>query len=143
MGSRTAIHSMRAFNRFYTRVLGLLDRHFLESPYSLTEVRVLYEIAHGETCTAKAIRTEMGIDAGYLSRILDSFISGKLVKRTPAAKDRRYQVLVLTKKGKDVFARLNTSQDRSVEALVDRLRGEDSKELVGHMQRIQELIGRQ
>ena len=143
MGSRMAIHSMRAFNRFYTRVLGLLDRHFLESPYSLTEVRVLYEIAHGETCTAKAIRTEMGIDAGYLSRILDSFISGKLVKRTPAAKDRRYQVLVLTKKGKDVFARLNTSQDRSVEALVDRLRGEDSKELVGHMQRIQELIGRQ
>lgn len=143
MGSRTAIHSMRAFNRFYTRVLGLLDRHFLESPYSLTEVRVLYEIAHGETCTAKAIRTEMGIDAGYLSRILDSFISGKLVKRTPAAKDRRYQVLVLTKKGKDVFARLNTSQDRSVEALVDRLRGEDRKELVGHMQRIQELIGRQ
>jgi len=143
MGSRTTIDRMRVFNRFYTRVLGLLDRHFLESPYSLTEVRVLYEIAHGETCTAKAIRTEMGIDAGYLSRILDSFIGGKLVKRTPDAKDRRYQVLVLTKKGKDVFARLDTSQERSVEALVDRLPGEDRKELIGHMQRIQELIGKQ
>lgn len=143
MGSLATIGRMRAFNRFYTHVLGLLDRHFLESPYSLTEVRVLYEIAHDGTSTAKAIRTETGIDAGYLSRILDSFISRKLVKRTPAAKDRRYQVLALTKKGKDVFARLNTSQDRSVEELVDRLTSEDLTELVGHMQRIEELIGKQ
>jgi DNA-binding MarR family transcriptional regulator len=118
----------------------LLDRHFLESRYSLTEVRVLYEIAHGEICTAKAIRAEVGIDAGYLSRILVSFIKGGLVKRTPALEDKRYQVLVLTQKGKDVFSRLNASQDRSVEAFVDRLSGRDSEELVSHMERIQELL---
>jgi DNA-binding MarR family transcriptional regulator len=142
MGSRTTIESVRAFNRFYTRVLGLLDRYFLQSPYALTEVRVLYEIAQGGLCTAKSIRAEIGIDAGYLSRILDSFVRGRLVRRTSAAEDRRYQVLELTKKGKDVFARLTTSQDSSVEALVEKLSGEDRKELVVHMQRIQELIGR-
>jgi DNA-binding MarR family transcriptional regulator len=139
--TRTAIDEVRAFNRFYTRVMGLLDRHFLESQFSLTEARVLYEIAHSEISTAKAIRAEMGIDAGYLSRILVSFIQGGLVNRTPAREDRRYQVLALTQKGKDAFARLNASQDRSVEAFAGRLSGRDREELVGHMQRIQELLG--
>jgi DNA-binding MarR family transcriptional regulator len=141
MTAQASIDKVRAFNRFYTRVLGLLDRHFLESQYSLTEVRVLYEIAHGELCTAKAIRAEMGIDAGYLSRLLDAFIRGRLVKRTPVREDKRYHVLNLTQKGRDVFARLNASQHRSLEALVSRLSAADCRDLVGHMERIQELIG--
>jgi DNA-binding MarR family transcriptional regulator len=139
--ARTAVDQVRAFNRFYTRVLGLLDRHFLQSRYSLTEVRVLYEIAHREGCTAKAVRSEMGIDAGYLSRILLSFTARGLVKSTPGRQDRRYQVLELTRKGKDAFAKLDTSQDNSVEALVDGLSARDRDALVRHMGRIRELLG--
>lgn len=139
--TRTTVERVRAFNRFYTRVLGLLDRHFLESKYSLTEVRILYEIAHSEICTAKSIRAEMGIDAGYLSRILVAFTGDGLVKRTPTRKDKRYLLLGLTQKGKDVFAMLNATQDRSLEEIVDRLSGRDREELVSHMERIQELIG--
>jgi len=139
--TRTTIDRLRAFNRFYTRVLGLLDRHFLESQYSLTEVRILYEIAHSEICTAKAIRAEMGIDAGYLSRILVSFTRDGLVKRTPTRKDKRYLLLGLTQKGKDVFALLDASQDRLLEEIVDGLSGRDREELVSHMEKIQELLG--
>ncbi len=83
----------------------------------------------------------MGIDAGYLSRILVSFTRDGLVKRTPTRKDKRYLLLGLTQKGKDVFALLDASQDRLLEEIVDGLSGRDREELVSHMEKIQELLG--
>jgi DNA-binding MarR family transcriptional regulator len=105
-----------------------------------SEVRVLYEIAHRRGCTAKDVRAEMGIDAGYLSRILLSFIKKGLVRSTTGRGDRRFQLLELTSKGTAVFGKLNTWQDRSVEALVDRLSPRDREDLVHHMGRIRELL---
>lgn len=131
---------VREFNRFYTRIIGLLDRHFLNSPYSLTEARVLYELAHGRNRTAKAIRSATGIDAGYLSRIVESFIAAGLVGKTRDRDDARYQVLELTRAGKAAFSRLEEAQRGSVEAVVSRLSSESRLELVDHMVRIRGLL---
>jgi DNA-binding MarR family transcriptional regulator len=83
------IAAVRAFNRFYTRKLGVLDQHLMQSPYSLSEARVLYELAHREDPSAKEIGTELGLDAGYLSRIVQNFDENGLITRAPLASDRR------------------------------------------------------
>ena len=94
------IAAVRAFNRFYTRKLGVLDQHLMKSPYSLSEARVLYELAHRDEPSAKEIGTELGLDAGYLSRIVQSFDEGGLIIRKPLASDRRQYQLALTAKGR-------------------------------------------
>src|SRR5688572_1526151 len=93
------IEQFRSFNRFYTGVIGLLDQHFLDSPFSLTEGRVLYEIRHTEDCTAKKIREKINIDEGYLSRILDIFRKKGLITKAPSSEDRRLHIIKLTEKG--------------------------------------------
>src|SRR6478752_8361849 len=90
------VDAVRAFNRFYTRQVGVLGDRHLRSPFSLTEMRVLYELAHREAPTATALRRDLGLDAAYLSRILRAFETGRLVERTPAAADRRHILLRLT-----------------------------------------------
>src|SRR6476659_10573988 len=94
------IAAVRAFNRFYTRKLWVLDQHLMKSPYSLSEARVLYELAHREDPSAKEIGTELGLDAGYLSRIVQSFDEDGLIVRKPLASDRRQYQLALTAKGR-------------------------------------------
>src|SRR5215217_619784 len=98
------IDRIRSFNRFYTNIIGLLDQHFLDSPFSLTEGRVLYEICNTEGCSAKKVRAKLMIDEGYLSRILDSFIRRGLIKKTPSPSDGRLRIIVPTEKGKQEFA---------------------------------------
>src|SRR5258707_10585930 len=83
------IAAVRAFNRFYTRKLGVLDQHLMKSPFSLSEARVLYELAHRDDLSAKEIGTELGLDAGYLSRIVQNFDDSGLITRKPLASDRR------------------------------------------------------
>src|SRR5215207_3187634 len=112
------IDKIREFNRFYTNVIGLLDRHFLETPFSLTEGRVLYEISHTDLCTAKNIRSKIDIDEGYLSRILDKFIEKGLVKKTPAAEDRRLHIILLTENGKKEFSKLNDNSNKQISQLL-------------------------
>src|ERR1700761_979597 len=87
------VAAVRAFNRFYTRKLGVLDQHMLQSPFSLSEARVLYELAHRNEVSAKEIGVTLGLDAGYLSRILQSFDEQGLITRTPLPSDRRQQQL--------------------------------------------------
>src|SRR5215216_5088372 len=94
-----AIESVREFNRFYTKVIGLLDNHLLDSPYSLPEARVLYELYHQQPCTASAIMTTVEMDKGYLSRVLALFSRRGLLTKKKNKEDGRATFLTLTAKG--------------------------------------------
>lgn len=136
------IDKIRSFNRFYTNIIGLLDRHFLDTPFSLTEGRVLYEISNTELCTAKKIRSNIDIDEGYLSRIIDKFIEQGIVRKTPAPEDRRLHIILLTEKGKQEFVKLNANSNKQISQLLDRLSEQERSELVDTMERIRSLLTR-
>jgi DNA-binding MarR family transcriptional regulator/GNAT superfamily N-acetyltransferase len=115
------ISAVRAFNRFYTRKLGVLDQQLLKSPFSLSEARVLYELAHREDAAAKEIGIELGLDPGYLSRIVQKFDEDGLLTRKPLASDRRQYRLGLTAKGRQAFAKLERSSHDDVAAMLGEL----------------------
>src|SRR5437660_6594741 len=96
------IAAVRSFNRFYTRQIGPLQDRMYQSPFALTEVRVLYELAHRVQPTASELSKDLGLDPGYLSRLLRSFGKGKLVARSPSASDGRQNLLSLSEHGKKV-----------------------------------------
>src|ERR1700722_17204199 len=100
------IATVRAFNRFYTRKLEVLDQHLLKTPFSLSEARVMFELAHRGDLSAKDIGLELGLDPGYLSRIVQKFDEDGLVSRKPLPSDRRQYQLGLTAKGRAPFANL-------------------------------------
>lgn len=135
------IDKIRSFNRFYTNILGLLDQHFLDSPFSLTEGRVLYEICNTEECSAKKIRENIVIDEGYLSRILDSFLRRGLIKKNASSKDGRLRIILPTEKGKQEFANLNQNSNELIAQLIEKLSEKERAELVEIMERIQTLLG--
>jgi DNA-binding MarR family transcriptional regulator len=135
------IDKIRRFNRFYTNIIGLLDRHFLDTPYSFTEGRVLYEISQTELCTAKKIRSNIDIDEGYLSRIIDKFIKHDVVRKAPAPEDRRLHIIVLTEKGKREFSSMNENSNKLISQLIEKVSEAERAELVDMMERIHELLG--
>jgi DNA-binding MarR family transcriptional regulator/GNAT superfamily N-acetyltransferase len=135
------IAAIRAFNRFYTRKLGVLDQQLLKSPYSLSEARVLYELAHREDLSAKEIGSELGLDAGYLSRIVQNFDENGLITRKPLPSDRRQYRLSLTAKGRQAFAKLERSSQEDVGAMLAALPAGGSQRLVGAMAEIERLLG--
>src|ERR1700752_3421158 len=92
------VQAIRRFNRFYTRQIGVLQEHLLQSQFSLTEVRVLYELAHQEHATASDLCQDLGLDRGYLSRMLQNFEKHGWIKTAPSAEDRRRIFLSLTAK---------------------------------------------
>ena len=134
------IDKIRGFNRFYTNVIGLLDQHFLDSPFSLTEGRVLYEICNTDECSAKKIREKVLIDEGYLSRILDSFSKRGFIKRTPSQMDGRLRIIVPTEKGQKEFAALNQNSNRLISQLIGKLSEEECEELLSNMECIRTLL---
>jgi DNA-binding MarR family transcriptional regulator len=134
------IEKIRSFNRFYTNIIGLLDQHFLDTPFSLTEGRVLYEISHMEECSAKKIRENIAIDEGYLSRIIDKFIKKGIVTKTPSPGDRRLHIIHLTRRGQAKFSRLNENQNRLISQITEKLSEQEKAELVEMMKRIRELL---
>lgn len=135
------ISAVRAFNRFYTRKLGVLDQQLLKSPFSLSEARVLYELAHRKDASAKEIGIELGLDPGYLSRIVQNFEDGGLITRKPLPADRRQYQLSLTAKGRQAFAKLDRSSYDDVAAMLARLPRGDGRRLVGAMAMIEQLLG--
>jgi DNA-binding MarR family transcriptional regulator/GNAT superfamily N-acetyltransferase len=135
------ISAVRAFNRFYTRKLGMLDQQLLKSPFSLSEARVLYEIATRENPAAKQIGIELGLDPGYLSRIVQNFDDSGLITRTPLPVDRRQHQLSLTAKGRQAFARINRSSHDDVAAMLASLPPGGSERLIGAMAVIENLLG--
>src|SRR5260370_40486506 len=108
--------AMRRFNRFYTREIGLLDEGLLNSQFSLTQVRTLYELANREQSTAAELCEALGLDAGYLSRILASFVQKGFIAKKESSEDARQSLLSLTRKGRKVFQQLNAKSDEQVAA---------------------------
>jgi DNA-binding MarR family transcriptional regulator/GNAT superfamily N-acetyltransferase len=135
------ISAVRAFNRFYTRKLGVLDQQMLKSPFSLSEARVLYELANREDVAAKEIGIELGLDPGYLSRIVQNFDENGLITRKPLPADRRQYRLSLTAKGRQAFAKLDRSSHDEVAAMLATLPRGDGKRLIEAMAVIERLLG--
>ena len=133
LDSEQEVAAVRAFNRFYTRKLGVLDQQLLKSPFSLSEARVLYELAHREDLSAKEIGAELGLDAGYLSRIVQNFDEAGLITREPLPSDRRQYRLALTAKGRQAFAKLERSTQDEVAAMLATLPHDGKARLIGAM----------
>jgi len=137
MTTHRQIAAVRGFNRFYTRQIGVLDGGFLDSPFSLTEVRVLYELSTRGRATATDLGRELGIDAGYLSRLLRGFRGRKLIATAPSRTDRRQSILQLSAHGRRVFAGLETRQVDSVRRMLRGLSDHRSRNLIAAMRTIQ------
>lgn len=136
------VHALRRFNRFYTRRIGVLHyQGTLKSPFSLTEVRVLYELAHQNGSTASELCGELGLDPGYLSRILAGFARQGLIARSKSDADGRQTHLSLTRRGKAVFAPLERRQHRAVAAMLGPLPAADQDRLVAAVDTVEELLG--
>ncbi|ONI72886.1 MarR family transcriptional regulator [Actinosynnema sp. ALI-1.44] len=127
------VQSIREFNRFYTRVLGVLAEGLNETPYSLTESRVLYELSQREHTEVTTLRRDLGLDAGYLSRLLSRFEADGLVDRDKSATDGRRQVAGLTEVGRTTMKMLNERSEAAVHRLLDPLGDNDQRELVTAM----------
>jgi DNA-binding MarR family transcriptional regulator/GNAT superfamily N-acetyltransferase len=138
--SEDEIAAFRAFTRFYTRKLGVLDQHLLKSPFSLSEARVLYELAHQDEPIAKDIGGALGLDPGYLSRIVQRLDDDGLISRKPLEQDRRHVRLSLTAKGRQAFAKLDRASHDEVAAMLAALSMEDRGRLTGAMATIERLL---
>lgn len=134
------VERMRAFNRFYTHKIGLLEGSRLYDPFSLTETRVLYEIAHRDRVTASDLVRDLAIDAGYLSRMLRGFEKQGLIVRKAAMEDARQSVLSLTAAGRKAFAPQEEVSRRVLRPLLERLPVEERARLVAAMETITQLL---
>ncbi|PAU75511.1 bifunctional helix-turn-helix transcriptional regulator/GNAT family N-acetyltransferase [Halomonas salipaludis] len=132
---------VRSFNRFYTRQIGVLHEHLLESQFSLTEVRILYELAHKPMLTSADICRELGLNAGYVSRVLKGFEKQGLITKTPSASDRRAAQLQLTEQGWATYRPLNEASQREVVAMLQQLSEPEQQGLVEAMGQIKGLLG--
>ena len=132
--------AMRSFNRFYTRRIGVVREGFLQSPFSLTEVRVLYELAHRDNLTAKALGTELDLDAGYLSRLIGDFERHGLVTRTPSKTDGRQRQLLLTGAGRRAFAPLERRAHDEIAQMLRKLPSSAQTRLIEAMHTIEALL---
>ncbi len=136
------IASVRKFNRFFTREIGVLREGLLHSPYSLTESRLLFELAHHDNLTASALCRELGLDPGYLSRILARLEQQGLIGKARSETDARQQLLCLTDAGRDAFALLDKrSRDEVAEMLAD-LTEEDQQRLLKAMHTIETILNK-
>ena len=140
-GFDARVAAVRRFNRFYTKQIGLLHEGYLESPFSLSEVRVLYELAHREKPTAAELGRELGLDAGYLSRILRGFERRHLVERTASKADGRQSHLALTERGRAAFAPLLARSHADIGAMLGKLSDADQKRVLEAMHTIEGLLG--
>lgn len=134
------IREVRAFNRFYTNVIGLLDRYLVQTRYSLPEARILYELYHRKKCTASDIMQAVDIDKSYLSRMLQQFKKEGLIVRFRSPEDGRAAFLSLTAAGKTAFTQLNKASDNQVKHILQSIGKEQQKALVRHMQAIQKIL---
>jgi DNA-binding MarR family transcriptional regulator len=140
MNKSTAVKEIRAFNRYYTNVIGVINRHFLDSPYSLTEVRIMFEIHYNKHATVRKIRNLLMVNEGYLSRTIDRLKKLGITSKRRSPSDGRSYILSLTAKGEKNFNTLERRQEQFVKSMIDHLSAEELKELLAHMRRIKEIL---
>jgi DNA-binding MarR family transcriptional regulator/N-acetylglutamate synthase-like GNAT family acetyltransferase len=135
------VAAVRRFNRVYTQRIGVLEERLLNSPFSLTEVRVLYELAHRELPTATEVGADLGLDAGYLSRILRGFETQGLIERKPSEHDGRQSLLGLTRQGRKAFAPLEARSHTRIGAMLGALPARDQRRFVEAAHTLESLLG--
>jgi DNA-binding MarR family transcriptional regulator/GNAT superfamily N-acetyltransferase len=131
---------IRQFNRFYTKQIGVLHESLLDSPFSLTEVRVLYELAHHASATAAELAAALNLDAGYLSRILGGFERQKLIRRSPSSADARQLLIALTPHGREIFLPLEERATVEVAGMLERIPPPAQENLLNALQTIERLL---
>ena len=134
------VEAFRRFNRFYTREIGTLGEGLLDSEYSLTEARVLFELATRGEVTAGEIARELALDAGYLSRILRKFEDSGLLKRKASPEDARQAILTVTRRGREVFADLSDRSNRQARSILEDIPDSKLPELLNAMRSIEEAL---
>jgi DNA-binding MarR family transcriptional regulator len=135
------IANFRSFNRFYTAVIGLLDKHYLNSGFSLSEGRILYEIYHSTGgITARYLSVKLNLDKSYLSRMLDQFEKKKLVEKKRSDEDKRSFHLFLSRSGKLAFEKLNVASQRQAVHLLQPLKNAEVRQLIDHMEGIRQIL---
>jgi DNA-binding MarR family transcriptional regulator/GNAT superfamily N-acetyltransferase len=137
------IANFRRFTRMYTRFVGTLQEGLLNTEYSLAEARVLYELANRDTPKAKEVAEALGLDTGYLSRILAKFEGDGLLKRTASKQDGRYAELALTRQGRAAFRKLNTRSDKQARSVLEGLPPADRAQLIGSMRTIENVLSKE
>ena len=135
------VAAFRRFNRMYTRVTGTLDEGLLGTGFSLAEARVIYEVANRAEPNAKEIAQALGMDAGYLSRVLAKLEGMALLKRKPSRQDSRRADLILTRQGKATFAKLNKLSKKQAAKILEDLPVTERSRLVHSMKTIEEVLG--
>jgi DNA-binding MarR family transcriptional regulator/GNAT superfamily N-acetyltransferase len=134
------VEAVRHFSRFYTKRIGTLREGLLGSPFSLTQARILYELAHRGETTATAIRKELGLDGGYLSRLLRGFRKNGLVEGSRSGRDGRQSDLRLTESGRETLGVLESRSRDEVAAMLEGLSREDRGRLVNTMKTVEDLL---
>jgi DNA-binding MarR family transcriptional regulator/GNAT superfamily N-acetyltransferase len=137
------VAAVRQFNRLYTRQIGVLQEHLLHTPFSLAEARVIYELANQQQTTATELGAELGLDAGYLSRMLQAFQKRGLISKQVSPSDGRQLLLALTDQGQEAFAQLNARSREEIGAMLGKLAAPDQSRLVDAMHTIERLLGAQ
>lgn len=131
MKRKDIVTEIRGFNRFYTNILGLLDRYIIDSGYSLTEARILFEISKTDACTANQLCAVLNIERSYMSKIIRKFEDMGLISRSVCDTDNRNMEICLTEKGMGVFHELNSRAERQIEDLIEGFDDLDCEKLVG------------
>jgi DNA-binding MarR family transcriptional regulator/GNAT superfamily N-acetyltransferase len=135
------IEAVRRFNRFYTQQIGVLQERLLRSPFSLAEGRLIYELAHRGETTATDLRAQLGLDPGYLSRLLQGLKNRGLIDRRVSREDGRQNLLSLNEKGKKAFATIHVRSRNEIGGMLNPLSPADQNRLVKAMDTIEELLG--
>ncbi|WP_286971063.1 bifunctional helix-turn-helix transcriptional regulator/GNAT family N-acetyltransferase [Flavobacterium sp. UBA4854] len=136
----TTTSKIRSFNRFYTAHLDILSQHYLDSEYSLTEIRILYEISESKTITAQKITEILNLDKGYLSRILKRFLKENLIIKVASAEDKRAFNIKLTDSGNELLSILNTKSENKIEGKIEKLNNSEKEILVDSMNTVRNLL---
>ena len=131
---------IREFNRFYTSILGVMNNHILESNYSLTEVRTMYEIYYNPNIRARKIKESLQIDEGYLSRLLSRLVKNKIITKKKSKSDSRAYSLTLTKKGEGIFLQLNQRSTSNISKMIQHLDKKEQEELKLQIIRLETLL---
>ncbi|MBJ2125358.1 bifunctional helix-turn-helix transcriptional regulator/GNAT family N-acetyltransferase [Flavobacterium sp. IB48] len=136
----TTTSKIRSFNRFYTAHLDILSQHYLDSEYSLTEIRILYEISESKTITAQKITEILNLDKGYLSRILKRFLKENLIEKVTSSEDKRALNIKLTDSGNELLSVLNDKSENKIEGKIEKLNNSEKEILVDSMNTVRNLL---